>query len=558
MKFAEIQRSISELYAKPDASVGDYFAKEKLLQEIEDEVPAYIRRGRAAFLGSFTIQGLPEALKVRGVFDNILIDAYTAPYNQFTQEILNEASALYHFDPQIIYLVIDKKDILDEAHLNQLVSTLEARAKAKIILFNFTASPECPSEEIDIANQRLTREYRDHKKVVIFDFDAFLQGIGRKGHWYTKYKDLGDLRLAPSAFPALAEAMSGYAVAVIGATKKCAVLDLDNTLWQGIVGEDGMERIQPDQELQKHILDRYERGVILAIASRNNMEDAMEVINQHPRMILRKKHFAAWRINWDSKDRNIAALAEELNIGLDSMVFIDDDPFQQNLIRASLPEIAVVPPSRLKGYSGFHTFTVTEEDARRGALYAEDRLRKEFKQSFKDMDEYLRGLRLEVLVGEVGPDSIPRISQLTQKTNQFNLTTRRYSEEEITAGIHEGKKVWAVRVKDALGDYGTTGVCIVDPGSEEWRIDSFLLSCRVMGRAVEKAFLSYVANQARSAGMARLIGEYIPTKKNQPCASFFSDAGFVSVRAPHEVRRYHFDLAQELQKPDFITVREEE
>ncbi len=559
MKFAELQRYTSALYAGPGTSVGDYIMGERFLHEVEDEIPAYIRRLRVAFLSSFTIQGLAEVLKAHGVFHNLLIDAYTAPYNQFTQEILSDASRLYGFDPQLIYLMIDRKDIFDVQHLQELLSRLEERTRAKIIVFNFVAGQEYPMDKIDAEGKLLEDGYRDHPRVSIFDFDSFLRGIGKEDYWYTKYRELGDLRLAPSAFPMLAEILAGYAVASLGAAKKCAVFDLDNTLWQGIVGEDGIERLQPNQTLQKHAVELYRRGVILAIASRNNLEDAMDAIDQHPDMILRRDHFAAWRINWDPKDRNLYALAEELNIGTDSMVFIDDDPFQQNLIRASLPEVAVVPPDRFHEYSGFHAFVVTEEDTRRGAMYGEDRKRKEFQQSFNDAEEYIQGLNIEIIVQEARPESISRISQLTQKTNQFNVTTRRYSEEEITAQINQGKKVWSIRVRDIFGDYGITGTCIVEPGQEAWKIDTFLLSCRVMGRAVEKAFLGYVIDQIRGAGVTRLIGEYIPTKKNQPCASFFPDAGFTSVCTRDDnVTIYEFDLTREFQKPDFINITQEE
>lgn len=557
MKFKEIQHTISAMYANPEISVSNYLASEKLLEGIDDGIPEYVRRMKAAFLSSFTIQGLAEVLRARGVFDNLLIDVYTAPYNQFAQEILDDASGLYRFDPQLIYLILERRDILNEEHLKELLAVLEERTRAKIVLFNFADDYPDYAEEMRSANQRLRDWYRDGERIVVFDFDAFLRGIGKKDYWYTKYKTLGDFRLAPSAFPALAEVLAGYAIAVLGAAKKCAVLDLDNTLWQGIVGEDGAERILPDRELQEYILGLYERGVILAIASSNNLEDAMEAINQHQDMILRKDHFAAWRINWDPKDRNLAALAEELNIGTESMVFVDDDPFQQELIRASFPEVVVVPPDRFRAYCGFCAFTVTEEDRRRGVLYGEERRRKEFQRSFTNTEEYLRGLNLVVSVQAARGESLSRISQLTQKTNQFNLTTRRYSEAEIAAQIGEGRKVWSIRVADAFGDYGITGVCIVDPESDTWRIDVFLLSCRVMGRLVEAAFLSYMADQARKSGAARLIGEYIETKKNHPCAAFFPGSGFTLAGTQGNAQCYEFDLAREFPKPDFIDVAEE-
>jgi FkbH-like protein len=286
--------------------------------------------------------------------------------------------------------------------------------------------------------------------VKVFDFATFLNQIGKEKYWYTKYKDLGDLRLAPDAFVPLSEKLLRYVVDFLGATKKCLVTDLDNTLWKGIVGEDGAREVVPNKDIQNYLLELSKLGTILAINSKNNPEDAFETIDNHPDMVLRKNNFAAWRINWQDKAQNIRELAIELNLGLDSFVFIDDSSFEMNLVRDYLPEVAVMPPELIKDYSGFQKSSVTKEDERRGEMYQEEKKREEFKTSFGNIDDYLKNLEIKIKVAEANSKNIPRVSQLTQKTNQFNVTTRRYSEDDIRNFIKNGSKIWTLEVYRTL------------------------------------------------------------------------------------------------------------
>ncbi len=497
-------------------SVADHIAFAKKLNDAD--LPEYVRKVKVAFLSNFTILGLPEVLKAQAISHNVSADTYLGPYNQYAQEILNPESGLNKFNPKLIYFLVDYTDV-DKNQIAELSEKAE-RGGAKVVL--------------------------------ISDFSDF------KEYWYTKYKELGDMRLAMDAFPELARKLTPDLVATSGAAKKCLVLDLDNTLWQGIVGEDGADKVVPNKKLQEHILNLYKTGTILAINSKNNEEDAWEVIEKNPDMLLRRNHFAAWQINWRDKVTNIKAIADELMLGSDSFVFVDDDPFQQNLVAESCPEVAVLHPDQLIGYAGFSSSKLTAEDARRGEMYAEERSRRTLQSSLNSVDDFLKDLKLEVTIREVKPDSpiIPRLSQMTQKTNQFNMTTKRWSEQDIRGLLGLGNRMWAVEAIDRFGDYGTIGFLSVDPKTEfGWRIDNFLMSCRILGRGIERAFLANLVDSARKNGAHKLIGHFIPTKKNKSlCESFYPGNNFKLVSEADGGFYYEYDFAKQYSYPELIKV----
>lgn len=321
--------------------------------------------------------------------------------------------------------------------------------------------------------------------------------------------------------------------------KKCLVLDLDNTLWGGIVGEDGVEGIALSLTppgsgflaFQQAVLDHYHRGVILAINSRNNPEDAWEAIRKHPNMVLKEEHFAASRINWNDKAQNIRELAKELNIGTDSMVFLDDDPTNRDLVRALLPEVATpdmpTDPSEyarfLNSLGYFNAHVITDEDKMRGNLYVTERLRKEAEKSHATKEEFLKSLGLELAVFEDDDSCLPRLSQLTEKTNQFNSLKRPLSEKDISDFIQSrSHAVFHARLQDKFGDYGIIAFALVEKSASEWHIKSLLMSCRVFGREVEEAFLSAILARAKDSGANRLTIESEETPKNAPVREFIA------------------------------------
>lgn len=324
--------------------------------------------------------------------------------------------------------------------------------------------------------------------------------------------------------------------------KKCLVLDLDNTLWGGVVGEDGLQNLQLSLTppgngylaFQQAILDLYHRGVILALNSRNNPEDALLVLRTHPNMVLKENHFAAMRLNWNDKAQNLRELAEELNIGLDAMVFLDDDQTNRSFVRALLPEVETpdlpANPSDyarfLNSQNYFPAEAITDEDKMRGNLYVTERLRREQEKQYANKEEFFASLKLELICSEDNDSSIARLSQLTEKTNQFNTNKRPLSEDDIRGYLKSPvHHLYHARLLDVFGDYGIVAFALVEEHDSEWHIDQLLMSCRVFGRAVEEAFLSYIAGRARAAGAERLTVAFTETPKNIPAKTFL-DAHF--------------------------------
>lgn len=342
--------------------------------------------------------------------------------------------------------------------------------------------------------------------------------------------------------------------------KKCIVLDLDNTLWGGVVGEDGLGGIALSLEapgsyfiaFQQALRDLYDRGVLLAINSKNNPEEALEVIRKHPNMILKENHFAAMRVNWDDKADNMRALAEELNIGLDSMVFLDDSPHNRANVRAFLPEVETPElPADPRQYAKFlHSLPyfesnmITDEDKMRGNLYVTERLRKEAEKQFTDKAKFLESLGTELHFFVNAPKALARLSQLTEKTNQFNVKKRPLSEQEIESYMRSTTHdVYHAQAIDQFGDQGIIAFALVRKEKDSWHIESLLMSCRILGRGIEEAFLSEVANRARESSVRKLRISFEQTEKNEPARMFvqkiFGDSRETTIdriERPHSIR----------------------
>ena len=340
--------------------------------------------------------------------------------------------------------------------------------------------------------------------------------------------------------------------------KKCLVLDLDNTLWGGVLGEDGVSGIRIGGDypgkaflfFQEALLQLSRSGVILAVCSKNNEADVLEAWEQNPYLVLRKEHFAAWRINWNDKAANLRELADELNIGLDSFVFLDDNPAERELIRQLLPMVSVpefpAQPYELPAFFAqcvedyFRVYSVTEEDRQKVAQYKANAARSRAQQSFSDLASFLESLDIRITIAGADVFNIPRIAQMTQKTNQFNLTTKRYTDSDIRGFVAAGWKVWCIRVEDRFGDNGITGVILVDGDS----IDSLLLSCRILGKGIEQAFLKAVLSRLKDEGVGKVRARYCPTAKNAQVRDFYERCGFTcTAEEPGGGKAYELDLA---------------
>jgi FkbH-like protein len=326
--------------------------------------------------------------------------------------------------------------------------------------------------------------------------------------------------------------------------KKCLVLDCDNTLWGGIVGEDGTQGIKLGQDypgicfsvFQKHLEMLSRKGVILAVCSKNNLIDVQDVWENNPNQIITDKVLSAYRINWQDKATNLKSLAEELNIGLDSFVFVDDNPVERGLIKELLPEVEV-PDFPEKPYDlidffweiyhrHFSIYELSSEDLLKTQQYKEIFFRNESKKAYDDLDNYLRSLDIEIDIIQANENNIMRIAQMTQKTNQFNLTTKRYTEIDIRKLLSEGSKIFCANVKDKFGDNGITIACIIKELDESFLLDSYLLSCRILGRDIEKITLIKIIDEVLKDSLKVVKATFIPTKKNSLAADFLDNVGF--------------------------------
>jgi FkbH-like protein len=558
---------------------------------------------RVAFLASSTINGFEETMRVKCFQKGIDCITYVADYNQYNQEILNEDSELYKFKPDITFLILDVRHILGDlffswhtvphdekpkfietkiSEIKKLCDTFEKNSNSKLIV----TSLEIPSYSSYGINE--PREIRGIKEIVheinnelfmtfgkvysspkifIYDFNGFVMKFGEKNIFNYKQFFSGDIKISTEYIPKFINELMGYVYAITGTIKKCIVLDLDNTLWGGVIGEDGFDNIKLGDnpigrsfvEFQKRLLALNQRGIILAVNSKNNLDDAMEVIQKHPNMILREDDFACVKINWDDKVTNLQKIAEELNIGLDSMVFFDDDPINQEYVRESLPEVLVVDlPKDSSQYSQiitemkeFDVLGITEEDTKRSDMYLGQKKRKELENKVGDFNEFLKQMNIEVSVQKADSFSIPRISQLILKTNQFNLTTKRYQHEEVSKFSSSDEKiVECVKVNDKFGDSGIAGTYIIEKkNNEEWIIDTFLLSCRIIGRGIEEIMMNGIVEEAKLSGIKRIKGEFIPTGKNKPAENFYEKLGFKK-----ENEFWVFNTDDTIKKPEHIKV----
>lgn len=539
---------------------------------------SFQKKIKVAILSSFTINGLEEALRVKCAESDITCASYLCGYGQYNQDILDQSSKLYEFSPDITFMIIDTRSVLSTlfytpytipandrrtyidkrvADFVNLVKTFKNRTGSKLVLTNCSIPTYSPygicevrteyglKEMVYDFNARLSDAFRSDPQVFLFDFNSFVAKYGEINVLDYRQFLVGDIKVSLSYIPHLAEELMGYVKANLGVNRKCIVLDLDNTLWGGIIGEEGFDRIDLSlkppgmafMEFQRVLLALYQRGVILAINSRNNEDEALRVIRDHPFMVLREEHFATMKINWSDKISNMKEIAQELNIGLDSIVYFDDDPINRELMSKAIPQIKTIDlpddpslyASTLMQINDFNTLVMTNEDRNRGEMYREEHKRTELKRSSSNLEDFLKQLEIRVTMKKANNFTIPRIAQLTLKTNQFNLTTRRYQEEDVeTLAQDHTKLIGCAQTQDKFGDNGITGVYIVNKNhvDKEWFIDTFLLSCRVMGRGIEDAMMGYILSKAKEEGVIKVKAEFIPTKKNKPCEQLLPNFGF--------------------------------
>ncbi|NMB33097.1 MAG: HAD-IIIC family phosphatase [Clostridium sp.] len=487
----------------------------------------------------------------------------TEGYGVWLQEITNPNSGLYAFRPETVFIIVDGEEIFKglgvETGLEKTIKYIKEAADSNPEITFFISDIDIWQEEIRSAKspsvgeeyerlwgEGLHRLSEQCKNVYIFGLKAIIQIIGREQFYSRKLWYLGGIKFTMKAERLLEQQIKRYINSLRGIKKKCLILDLDNTLWGGIVGEDGLEGIELSdykegaryKDFPKRLKEIKGLGVILAVVSKNNYEDAIKVFREHDHMVLAENDFVGLKINWDLKSNNIRALSEELNIGLDSFVFIDDNPVERESVKRELPQVAVpdfpedtsmLSDFALEVYNSyFYTLDVTDEDIAKTKIYRENVKRKNAQRTSASYEEFLKSLDTKIKIKKIEPGDIRRVTQLVQKTNQFNLTTKRYSEQELLEMIGQNNIMgFAAYVSDKFGDNGLVCVAILRCKSDDVaELDTFLLSCRVMGRFIEDQIISYIESFCKGKGYKKLIGHYIPTKRNAPAKGLFDRLGY--------------------------------
>ena len=536
------------------------------------------RQHRVYVLRSFTVEPVLQLLEATAALAGIRLTTEVGEFNAVAQEVFNPASDLYASEPQTVILAQQTRDVspllwtsvladqsaIDDevarvtAYYRRLIDAFRDNSRAALVVHGLERPAYAPAGVLDgqraasqaagvaAANTALATLCRDYRDVYFLDYDALVARHGRLA-WTDERKWLtARLPIAAPCLPHMAQEWLRFLIPLSHAAAKVLVLDLDNTCWGGVIGEDGMVGIKLGGEypgaafvaLQRVALDLYARGVVLAVCSKNNHADAMEVIETHPEMLLRPSHFGALRINWTDKAENLRDIAAELNLGLDSLVFVDDNPVERERVRQALPQVRVLEmptdpmdyAAALRACPWFEQLSLSDEDRERGRYYTEERARRQVMDEAGGLDGFLRSLEIEAKIAPVDALSLARAAQLTQKTNQFNLTTRRYREEDVA--VMMTSDTWIARTlkaSDRLGDSGIVCVGLVELNGTAARIDTLLMSCRVIGRGMETAFLADLIAAARDAGVRTLEGSYLPTAKNVLCADFYPNHGFERV-----------------------------
>ena len=530
----------------------------------------------------------------------ISLELYESPYAQYRQEIIDPESAMHEFSPELVVLAVHagelalpvystspEDDVAEEvARWQSLWGTLGSRSHATIVQHLFAIPPEAPFGHLgstlpgsrwmtaQAVNARLAASAPDN--VAIVDCERLAALVGKRRWFDPRYWHLAKEAVALDALPLLARHTAAVIAARLGLGKKCLVLDLDNTLWGGIIGEDGLSGIRlgdsPEgeafQAFQESILALKERGVVLAVCSKNNEADAREVFERHPAMRIGLDDFAAFVADWRTKPEQLLTVAEELGIGLDSLVFVDDNPVEREAVRQFLPEVDVVvlpsDPSdyvrALADYLLFEPASFTTEDARRTEQYVGRRTAAAASASSETIEGFYRSLDMHAVVSPFTDEDLPRIAQLVGKTNQFNLTTRRHPPAALREFAGDPSCVHlSFRLGDRFTEHGLVAVVIAFEREAVLELDTWLMSCRVIGRSLEATVLQELGRAASERGCTELRGSYIPSAKNDLVRDLFPRLGFELVDERDGTTHWIYDLSR---KPpvvnEFIDVAREE
>lgn len=558
-----------------------------------------------------TISSKPYSI---GVLSNVTINSFTevleysCRLNQIEpnielgnfDNIVQDSAMLKNKDLIIIFYdvlnIVDQvsgffEDVEDEIYnnfknklFNEIDIILENLKNTASVIFNSFSSAYFNYNNVQVSKiETLVKElnaYVEHNKtsnLSIVNIDKLFAHIGFKQSIDYRFYNSSK---APYTFAFFKNYVSEIETVFLknnGKLKKAIIFDCDNTLWKGVIGEDGIEGIDmsPISKsgqfyyfVQQIAVFLSKKGIIVGLCSKNNEQDVLDVLRHHKDMILKEEHIVIKKINWVDKANNLKAIASELNIGTDSLVFVDDSSFEINLIKDQIPEVLTIqvpatvsdyPNLILKNVYTYFNLISNNEDANKAVMYKQQFEREGSKDAFGSIEDYLASLEIELTVLKNENQYVPRISQLTQKTNQFNLTTIRYTENQVNQYLSsKSYQVYALFVKDKFGDNGLTGVCIAKEDKNDQNnviIDTLLMSCRIIGRNIEFVFASHIINDLGNLGYQTLAADYIPSKKNKQVEDFYDKLGFNLIENINGVKRYMLNIASfEYEKVSYIKI----
>jgi FkbH-like protein len=545
--------------------------------------PSARRSARIALAGSYTTSQLAPLLRLAGLRRGLDLEVFETGFDTYRQEILDPGSDLYEFAPDYVILAPHEGGVpfppltedvegaleAELARWRSLWDAIEERTSARVVQHNFAVRPETAWGHVGLRlpgtrdamlralNARLAEEAGDG--VLLVDCDGIASSFGKHRWFDDRYWHLSKQAVALDALPELARHTAAVLAGAEGLSAKCIVLDLDNTLWGGVIAEDGLAGIElgggPRGEayvaFQEYLLALRARGILLAVASKNNDGDAREPFERHPDMRLALDHFSVFVANWDDKPRSLQTIAAELNIGLDSLVFVDDNPAEREVVRQLLPEVEVLElPADPSGYVRalsssllFEAPSITAEDLGRAAQYRGRAATAVLQERAGSLEDFYESLEMEAFVAPFDELNLARIAQLVAKTNQFNLTTRRHSLNDLRSFMaDDGYITLYLRLRDQFVDHGLVGVLIARDDGETIDIDTWLMSCRVIGRTVEDEMLMQLCEAARARGRSRVRGTFVPTEKNAVVRDLFEQLGFSRVSEDGGASFWEYDI----------------
>ena len=531
---------------------------------------------KVAFFSNYTIEFLEPYLNVNLAKQGYVLSANYYTYGMIEKNILDSSSEIYSNNFDIYFIDLKFEDMfpdfedyqisLDDYKANELILNFENyivnlldnirnNFNGNIFISNFSSQvnslysileQNIKVSKLDIIskiNKVLIKIIKNYSLIYIYNYYSFSLNHGFSNIIDNKMSFLADIPIKIEYQIKLSESFIASIMSALITPKKCLVCDLDNTLWGGVLGEDGPNKIELGEsfpgnvfkDFQKAILNIRKLGVFIAISSKNNEKDVIEFMNNKKDCLIKPEHISVMKANWNDKASSIIEIAKELNIGLDSIVFFDDSKHEREWVKNQLPEVNVidVPNNYLlykstlieSGY--FNKFNLTDEDKVRPSLFEVEKKRKISKNKYKNLEDYIISLKMKITISKIIDQSINRTSQLSHKVNQFNLTTKRYNERDLLRLIEKKYKIYTISVEDKFGDSGLTGIIIIKPlPNRIWKIDTFLLSCRVLGKNIEKVVLNFVSKKLIEIKGEGIIGEFIPSKKNMLVKNLYKDLDF--------------------------------